>query len=305
MTSCLPPFAGLVAFDAVLRHGSVTLAAAELGLTQSAVSHRLRGLEAHFGTRLLDRLNPGLRATEAGQRLARELGPLLGQLGGLYARIAGEAGVRPFRIGVAGALLSWWLSPRLSALASAFPMLSIEVTSWDGSTGPNPAETNLALLWLPRAAQTRDGCELAFPAEQVFPVAAPSLRRALPEADWSTLPLIAKGRAGDETGPEWSWATWLGAEAKRTPALRFRDIGGALQAAADGNGVALARSLLVTDALRRRRLIRLVRRSELRPCLKIQVARWSDPYDTIAAQVASWLVAAAAGVSRQGTQGVQ
>ena len=66
----VPPLAGLLAFEAALRHGSMTVAADELGLTQSAVSHRIRALEDFFGIRLLERLNPGLRATEAGALLS-------------------------------------------------------------------------------------------------------------------------------------------------------------------------------------------------------------------------------------------
>ena len=57
----LPPFDALVAFEAVLRHGSMTAAATELGVTQSAVSHRLRRLETFVGTPLLRRLRAGLR----------------------------------------------------------------------------------------------------------------------------------------------------------------------------------------------------------------------------------------------------
>jgi LysR family glycine cleavage system transcriptional activator len=49
----MPPFAGLLTFEAVLRLGSMTLAADELGLTQSAVSHRVRALESFFGVSLL------------------------------------------------------------------------------------------------------------------------------------------------------------------------------------------------------------------------------------------------------------
>lgn len=108
-------------------------------------------------------------------------------------------------------------------------------------------------------------------------------------------PLLVKGRRGEETGPERSWATWLGADGVRPEAVRFRDIGGSLQAAldGDGDGVALARSLLVADALRRRQLVRLVRRGEARPCSKMQVARWRDPAGDQAASMAAWLVAAA------------
>ncbi len=309
----LPPFPGLVAFDAVLRHGSVTRAAAELGLTQSAVSHRLRGLEEYLGTPLLERLNPGLRPTPAGERLARDVAPLLETLAGLRERVSGERALRPFRIGVSGAVLTWWLSRRLPALAAAFPALTIEVATWDGGpwdTRPweskawegrareiRPATiqagTDLALLWIPREAQEGGRCEVPFPAETVFPVVAPVLRRAGRDDDWHRLPLLAKGHDADGLGNEWSWATWLGDEGRRPPAMRFRDIGGALQAAQDGNGIVLARSLLVADALRRRRLTRLVRRTEMRPCSKVQVARWRDRANEVAPAMAAWLVAEA------------
>ncbi|MCF4125254.1 LysR family transcriptional regulator [Methylobacterium sp. SyP6R] len=255
----LPPFPGLVAFDAVLRHGSVTRAAAALGLTQSAVSHRLRGFEEHFGAPLLERLNPGLRPTPAGERLARDVAPLLETLAGLRERVAGERASRPFRIGVGGAVLAWWLSPRLPDLAAAFPAVTIEVTTWDGRLGAEPGETDLALHWIPREAQGGSRCEVPFPAETVFPVAAPLLRRSREDGDWRRLPLLAKGQAADGLGNEWSWVTWLGDDGRRPPAMRFRDIGGALRSAQDGNGIVLARSLLVADALRRRRLSRLVR----------------------------------------------
>jgi DNA-binding transcriptional LysR family regulator len=90
----MPPLAGLLAFEAVLRHGSMTLAGDELGLTLSAVSHRIRALEDLFGVALFERLNPGLRLTEAGARLAQELSPLLGTLAGMRRRIAGRSGQR-------------------------------------------------------------------------------------------------------------------------------------------------------------------------------------------------------------------
>ena len=100
----MPPIAGLLAFEAVLRHGSMTLAGDELSLTQSAVSHRIRALEDFFGVALLERLNPGLRATAAGAQLARELAPLLGRLAGMRHRIADPSGPRAFRLGLSTSL---------------------------------------------------------------------------------------------------------------------------------------------------------------------------------------------------------
>jgi LysR family glycine cleavage system transcriptional activator len=289
----MPPFSGLVAFEAVLRLGSMTLAGDELGLTQSAVSHRVRALENFFGVPLLERLNPGLRATEAGAQLARELVPLLGTLAGLRRRIMGQAGPRTFRLGLSTSLLAWWLSPRLPSLCDAFPDLSIEVCTWDTAAAAVGAEVDLALLWLPQVGRIEGTCDLPFPPERVFPVATPKLLSSIkPGLDWQVLPLLAKGRRGEDTGREWSWATWL----RKGPgheALRFRDIGNSLQAALDGNGVALARSLLVADALHQQRLVQLVRPEEARPCSKAQVARWSDPQDGTAKRMAAWLVSTA------------
>jgi LysR family glycine cleavage system transcriptional activator len=271
----------------------MTLAGNELGLTQSAVSHRIRALEGFFGVSLLERLNPGLRATEAGARLARELAPLLGTLSGMRRRIADQSGPRAFRLGLSTSLLAWWLSPRLPALCEAFPDLSLEVLTWDTAAEAARSEVDLALLWMPRAGEVEGACELRFPSESVFPVAAPTLLRTIrPGLDWQALPLLAKGRRGEETGREWSWATWL-RKAPGQEALRFRDIGSSLQAAMDGNGVALARSLLVADALRQGRLVRLAGQEEAHTCTKSQVARWPDPGDQTAERMAAWLVSSA------------
>ena len=72
-----PPFAPLVAFDAVARHTSFSRAGAELGLTQSAVSHRVRQLEAWYGEALFQRDNPGIRLTPAGEALRCRVADLL------------------------------------------------------------------------------------------------------------------------------------------------------------------------------------------------------------------------------------
>lgn len=294
----MPPFAGLLTFEAVLRLGSMTLAADELGLTQSAVSHRIRALESFFGAPLLERLNPGLRATEAGLRLARELAPLLGTIAGMRRRIADQPGPRVFRLGLSPSLLAWWLSPRLPSLCNAFPDLSIEVCTWDSAAEAARTEVDLALLWLPQATKmqagkTEDARELPFPSESVFPVVAPRLLGSIgPDQDWRALPLLAKGRRGEETEREWSWATWL-RKGPGPESLRFRDIGSSLQAAIDGNGVALARSLLVADALRQQRLMRLTGLGEAHACSNRQVARWRDPQDGTAERMAAWLVSSA------------
>src|SRR5262245_46101662 len=118
----LPPFAELVAFEAVARHLSFTRAAAELCLTQSAVSHRVRRLEEHLGTQLIRRLNPGLALTDAGAALLPELASVLDRLEALQGRRE-----RRLRVAAGSALCTWWLARRLPEFMSQRPGLSIEL----------------------------------------------------------------------------------------------------------------------------------------------------------------------------------
>ncbi|WP_265441650.1 LysR family transcriptional regulator [Bradyrhizobium sp. SEMIA] len=108
-----PPFDALIAFEAVHRLGSVTAAASDLGVTQSAVSHRLRRLEDFMGLPLLTRTSGGMRPTPAGEALASGLAELLTGLGELRARCRAAASNGPLRVGVSAALADYWLVARL------------------------------------------------------------------------------------------------------------------------------------------------------------------------------------------------
>ena len=123
----LPPFDGLIAFDAALRHRSMTRAAGELGLTQSAISHRLKKLEGFVGARLLDRTGGGLLPTAAGVSLAEGLGRLLDEMAELRARSRASVRPRTLKIGLGSALANCWLVRRLTAFASAYPDIAIEL----------------------------------------------------------------------------------------------------------------------------------------------------------------------------------
>ena len=76
----LPPLDLLVGFEAAARHLSFTRAAAELFLTQSAVSRQIQGLEEFLGVPLFERRHKALALTDAGQAYFRTVGPVLEQL---------------------------------------------------------------------------------------------------------------------------------------------------------------------------------------------------------------------------------
>ena len=123
----LPPFDALVAFDAAVRHGSMTRAAAELGLTQSAVSHRVRRLETFMGTPLLRRHNTGLLPTSAGEAIVDGLSKLLDDFAALRTRCMVAAAPNRLRVGIGAALADNWLVRRLPDFAVTCPQTSIEL----------------------------------------------------------------------------------------------------------------------------------------------------------------------------------
>lgn len=270
----LPPFPELVAFEAVARHLSFTRAAAELCVTQSAVSHRVRRLETHFGTPLLQRLNPGLALTEAGLALLPSLIESLDLLSRLGTRPE-----RRLRVAAGSALCHWWLAGRLPAFMAARPGLSVELLPVESESAVIPP-VDVRILWVGPDDGGASATQAPLFNEQVFPVCSPRLlpnQRPLRDAQaFGALPLLHK--ASNATG-EWSWPLWLdrlgiAPEQRRGPVLSCADMSLVLAAAVEGAGVALSRSLLVHDALRSGRLVLPLAGVEPMRSTKQHVARW-------------------------------
>ncbi|MBN9530141.1 MAG: LysR family transcriptional regulator [Alphaproteobacteria bacterium] len=290
----LPPFSPLVAFDAVMRHLSFTRAAAELGITQSAVSHRLAQIERHFGTALFHRLNPGLAPTAAGLALAPALREALDRLADLDRHVRRpSAGRSLLRVGVGPALSRWWLVRRLPEFAAAHPEIGLELTTVTSEAAARGVD--VWLRWLPRGEARRSSVSRPLFGERVFPVCHPRLvagGRTLGD-----LPLLHKGRP-EAQGAEWNWATWfdrLGLDRPAAPApgdLGFDDIDTALSAAAEGAGVALGRSLLVHDALADGRLVRVLPEIFDLASSKVHVAAWRPELidDAALGRFVAWMV---------------
>ena len=117
MSERLPPLYALRAFEAAARHLSYTRAAAELAITQSAVSRHIRTLEADFGCRLFEREGRGLRLTEPGRLLLPGLQQGFAALEGACASLRSEEGV--LRLKAPSTLTMRWLLARLSRLLAA------------------------------------------------------------------------------------------------------------------------------------------------------------------------------------------
>lgn len=124
----LPPVPNLQAFEAVARRRSFGLAAAELHLTASAVSHQVARLESHLGVRLFERSAHGVRISSAGEHY-------LSRVGGALSAIA--AATQDLRQGVSNSLYvhsgpsfaSLWLMSRLQGFAQAYPDISLNLSA--------------------------------------------------------------------------------------------------------------------------------------------------------------------------------
>jgi LysR family glycine cleavage system transcriptional activator len=269
----LPPFPELVAFEAVARHLSFTRAAAELCITQSAVSHRVGRLEKHFGTKLIVRINPGIALTQAGAALLPELQATLDSLASLHTLRE-----RRLRVAAGSALCTWWLAGRMTAFMKQRPGVSVELVPIENDVATIP-EVDIRILWVGEGEDAPSATQAPLFNEHVFPVCSPRLlpnKRPLSDArELRSLTLVHK--AAHPSG-EWSWNVWLdrlGIDGKRRAGeLRFADMSLVMSAVVEGSGVALVRSLLAHDALRDGRLVIPTIGVQPMVSTKKHVARW-------------------------------
>ncbi len=294
----LPPFGPLVAFDAVVRNRSFTRAADELGVTQSAISHQIRRLEEFFGLQLLKRLNPGVALSDDGARLYAELSPLLDGMAGLEPSIRGRSGQNSLRLGAGSSLAAWWLVRRLRTFRALHPEIEIDFTPVESEAAIAPP-LDVRIFWTTQAQSRATPLQAPLFRENIFPVCAPSFlpggKPLLDPAALLELPLIQKGHS---PMGEWSWAYWfgkLGLNRAVPRGLVLGDMGLCLNAAVEGGGVAIGRSLLIADAIDDGRLVPLLATTPDVLSTKVHVARWSEELigDRSTQVLVSWLTQAA------------
>ena len=124
----LPPMANLQAFEAVARRRSFALAAAELHLTASAISHQIARLEAHLAIKLFERSAHGVRLSPAGEQyLARVAGALAAITAATDDMRQGAS--NSLYVHCSPSLATLWLMPRLHLFALAYPDISLNLSA--------------------------------------------------------------------------------------------------------------------------------------------------------------------------------
>jgi len=253
----LPPLAALRAFEAAARHASFRAAAEELGLTQSAISHQVAALEAHFGTRLFDRAGRRVALSEAGRvffPFVRDGFDRVTQGTDLLRRSRRS---EDLRVQVYVTVAVRWLIPRLHRFQSANPNVVVRVNTSHFDWEFDPAIADLGLICT--AAPDRPGLnyDLLFEA-LLFPVCTPGLAQAglglRQPVDLVNHALLQVYTTAND------WHLWLQAagvpDLKGRAAAQFDSYLLAIEAALDGQGVALAPHFMVAEDLKLGRLVR-------------------------------------------------
>ena len=246
--SRLPPLTALAAFEAVARRGSFTRAAAELNLTQGAVSHRIRSLEAALGRPLLQRHHRRVEPTAEGAAYLPVVRGAFEMLAEGTRRIFGGTGT-VLTVSVEPGFAMFWLIPRLGRFQAAHPEVELRLTT-------TAQEGDLARGRIDAGIRYGDGRWPGLVAERLFayemiPVCSPGL--AAGPSPLGTPADLAGHTLLHAQSDLADWGLWLaaagveGVDGTRGP--RFDSTSLALTAAGDGLGVAIAPYAFVRDDL--------------------------------------------------------
>jgi len=252
MTRRLPSLNALRAFEAAARQLSFTKAAAELHVTQAAISHQVKALEADLGQPLFRRYNRRLMLTEAGQSYLPELSDAFDTLERATQRLQRHRDSGQVRITVIPSFAAKWLMPRLPRFRAQHPDIDVLLSASDVLVDLAREDFHMGLRFgggsYPGLKATR------LMGDKIFPVCSPRLlagpkplRRI---ADLAQHTLLHDDMARiDSSANDWaSWLRFAGAtdiDTGRGPAFSHSSL--ALAAAIDGQGVALGRISLVED----------------------------------------------------------
>lgn len=251
----LPSLNGLRAFEAAARHLSFTRAAAELNVTQTAISHLIRRLEQQLGTKLFIRRNRALMLTREGQEYLPSIRSAFDDLRQATARLRRPTHEGLLTLSTTASLATKWLVSRVAAFQDAHPGIEVRITTSAHLVDFRREEVDVAVryghgIWPGLRADW-------LMAEHLFPVCSPELLAAKPLRDPADLAnhTLLHTNVSREDWQLWLTAAGLPMAIAKQRGLMFDQHFMAIQAAMQGLGVALGRTHLVEDDIAAGRLV--------------------------------------------------
>lgn len=245
----LPPLTALRAFEAAARRASFKLAAEELLVTPTAISHQIRQLEADLGFRVLHRTPRAVTMTPQGKALYEATESGFMEIEKVVLRLRAGTTPAPVTLTSTMAFFSHWLVPRMDALRQAIPTIDLRLHMSNAVEELRPGGIETAIRY--GHGPFHDVASTHLRDDVLVPVCSPALslshiddlrRATLLHIDGQTRPT-----------PRADWSRWCaqadvhGIDANAGP--RFPDSMLAVQAAIAGHGVVIASRFLIDDAI--------------------------------------------------------
>jgi len=264
MTKNLPPLAPLRTFEAAARLGGFTQAAQALNITQGAASYQIKMLEERLGTALFSRERRGLVLTSEGAQLLHSVVKALDILDSAMSQLEADRRRNTLALSVFTSFATKWLASRLSDLTAQIPDVDLHIFVEDHlvdfRAGVRDAGVRYGKGPWPGLHAT------LMQRDEIFPVCSPRLLEKCAPNDVTSLmkcPLLCEcDRHAFDDGSDWH--AWLRRAGHVVPSnagrggvsyMIFGQASVVLQAAIEGQGIALARGLLVADDLAAGRLV--------------------------------------------------
>jgi LysR family glycine cleavage system transcriptional activator len=254
----LPSLDAIRGFVAVARRMSITQAAGDLCLTQSAVSRQIQTLEEQLGTPLFVRRHRAIFLTQDGERLFLLASPWLDRLAEYRESVRPQDRLRPVTITASIGVTSLWILPRLGAFQEAHPNIDVRVSTSNRVLDLERDGIDLAIRYAPDTNVAAGATKLF--GETVAPVARREIAARVSGGPKALLKEVLL-EYDERTIPWLRWSDWLAAagmpHVKPKSYLHFNQYDQIIQAAIEGHGIALGRMALVLPMLLDGRLVML------------------------------------------------
>ena len=257
MSARLPSLNGLRAFEAAARHLSFTNAAAELNVTQTAISHQIRRLEEELGISLFVRQNRALTLTPEARDYLPGVRAAFNDLRTATDRLLRKDSDRVLTVSTLASLAAKWLLPRLSAFQEAHPGIDVRITPSTALVDFKAGDVDAAIRY---GRGQWPGLRADWlTADQMFPVCSPALlsggKPLRCPKDLANHVLLHSSGGYDDDWRLWLTAAGLPADISKQPGLTFDLVFMTIQAAIDGIGVAIGRTTYVEGDIASGRLV--------------------------------------------------
>jgi len=257
MTARLPSLNGLRAFEAAARHLSFTQAAAELNVTQTAISHQIKRLEEELGIRLFIRQNRALALTPAAKEYLPGIRAAFNDLRLATDQLLRRDDDHVLTVSTLASLAAKWLLPRITGFQEAHPGIDVRITTSTALVDFRSGDVDAAIRY---GRGQWPGLRVDWlMADKLFPVCSPALlagKKPLrkPE-DLADHVLLHSSSGNDDDWRLWLTAAGLPTNLSKQPGVTFDLVFMTVQAAIDGVGVAMGRTSYVQDDIAKGRLV--------------------------------------------------